>query len=80
MSDGDDKPEIRSELIRVDSSGAETVVGRGGAGISLIDPPAGHYRVQVWIRPKHLKELLFDEQRGNEEFLWIISNPIRVVR
>ncbi len=80
MGDGDEKPEIRSELIRVDSSGAETVVGRGGAGISFTDPPAGHYRVQVWIRPKHLKEFLFDEDRGDAEFLWIISNPIRVVR
>lgn len=80
MSDGDEKPAIRSELIRVDASGVESVVGRGGGSLSFTDPPAGHYRIQVWIRPRHLKEYLFDEDRGDEEFLWIISNPIRVVR
>jgi hypothetical protein len=76
----EEKPEIRAELIRVDPSARETVVARGSAAISYLDPPAGHYRVQVWIRPKHLKEFLFDEDRGNEEFLWIIGNPIRVLR
>jgi hypothetical protein len=76
----EEKPQIRAELIRVDSNARETVVARGSSAISYLDPPAGHYRVQVWIRPKHLKDFLFDEDRGNEEFLWIIGNPIRVVR
>lgn len=80
MSDGDEDPEIRAEMIRVDGNGQESVVAAGRSTLVLPDPPAGHYRVQVWMRPRHLREFLFDEDRSNEEFLWIISNHIRVVR
>ncbi len=77
--DSDDRPEIRAELIRVSSIGTETVVA-GSAAAQLIysNPTPGDYRIHVYQKPKHLRELLFNEDLADQEFLWIVSNHIKV--
>jgi hypothetical protein len=77
--DSGERPEVRSELVRVDASGAESVVASSGTSTLVYsNPPAGHYRVHVYMRPKHLEEFFFDGDRVRQSFNWIISNHIKV--
>jgi hypothetical protein len=77
--DSDERPEIRAELIQVSSSGAETVVaGTSSSRLVYSNPGPGDYRVHVYQKPRHLRELLFNEDLADQEFLWIVSNHIKV--
>ncbi|MBC7396778.1 MAG: hypothetical protein H7333_04975 [Bdellovibrionales bacterium] len=81
--DSKNRPEIWAELHYIDSSAKETVVARvvgAGTDLTYLEPPAGHYRIHVWMKPHHLKDFLFEEKHGDEAFQWMISNVIRVVR
>jgi hypothetical protein len=77
--DSGESPELRTELVRVDSSGAESVVASSGTRTLFYpNPAAGHYRVHVYMRPRHLEEFLFDPDRAKQSYHWIISNHIKV--
>lgn len=77
--DSENHPEIRSELVRVDASGAESVVATSGSStLVYANPSPGHYRVHVYMRPRHLKEFLFDQDRAKQSYNWVISNHIKV--
>jgi hypothetical protein len=66
-------------MVQVSSSGTETVVaGTGDAQLIYSNPTPGDYRIHVYQRPKHLRELLFNEDLADQEFLWIVSNHIKV--
>jgi hypothetical protein len=78
--DSEESPAITAELIYVNGAGIETVVARTSSGqLNYADPPAGHYRVQVRMKPRHLRDFLFNTDHADEEYLWIISNHIKVV-
>lgn len=75
------RTEIRGELVRVTTTGAEVTASVSGAGASLdytvLNP--GAYRVRVYIKPQHLtRELGTQSQYARDEYLWIWSNPIYV--
>lgn len=76
----DPKPEIWAEIILVDEAGKETSVQKSteGQNIILKDPRSGHYRVHVWIKPHHLKSHLYTKRLSDQNFLWVISNPIHI--
>jgi hypothetical protein len=77
--DSDERPEIRAELIQVSNSGTETVVARTSSSqLVYSNPGLGDYRVHVYQKPRHLRELLFNEDLADQEFLWIVSNHIKV--
>ena len=74
-------PDISSELHYIDANGTETVVLSSQASSwSYPEPPAGNYRVHVFMRPHHLQQFIFDKSLENKRYQWIISNPIKVVR
>jgi hypothetical protein len=77
--DSGERPEVRADLIQVNSSGGETVVASSSAAQLIFpDPPVGDYRVQVTLKPRHLREFLFNEDLADQEFIWVISNHIKV--
>ena len=79
--DSDEKPEIWAELIYVNGAGVESVVATSsGSSLSYSEPPVGNYRVQVKMKPHHLRGFLFNEDRADEIYIWIISNHIKVTR
>ncbi len=73
-------PEIWAELIRVDDQAKETVVmqSQGAAEFIYPNPSPGHYRVQVWMKPRHLKNHLSSSDLAEKPFIWVISNPIHI--
>jgi len=77
--DSGERPEVRADLIQVNSSGSETVVASSSAAQLIFpDPPVGDYRVQVTLKPRHLRDFLFNEDLADQEFIWVISNHIKV--
>lgn len=75
------KPEIWAELIRVDETGKESSVKTTSPGELMVynDPTPGHYRVQVWIKPRHLIHHLYSPELAEKVFIWVISNHIHVL-
>jgi hypothetical protein len=77
--DSDESPAIYSELHFIDATGAESVVAsQAGGTLTYSNPPAGHYRVHVYMKPLHLEDLVFKSNYVEKYYPWIISNPIRV--
>ena len=77
-----DKAEIRSELWRTDAEGSVKVDEAAGLGAKLerVAAEPGAYHVEVYIRPQHLRAALGTEQAlADGEYLWLITNPIRVL-
>lgn len=76
-----DKAELRSELWRSDANGTmkvDEVVGLGGKLEHVASEP-GAYHVEVHVRPQHLRAALGTEEAlADGEYLWLITNPIRV--
>jgi hypothetical protein len=72
---------VRVVLKRVDAVGTSTVVELDDLGGSYEGTvgAAGAYYVEVWIRPFHLATALADHyDLAAREYLWLITNPIRV--
>ncbi len=79
--DSDESPEIVSELHFIDSTGVESVVAsQAGGTLVYSDPPAGHYRVHVLMKPLHLEDYVIKDDYVERTYPWIITNPIKVVR
>jgi hypothetical protein len=79
--DSGDAPEFRTELVRVDASGGESVVASSGTRTMVYSNPlAGHYRVHVYMRPRHLEEFFYDQDHARQSYTWVISNHIKVQR
>jgi hypothetical protein len=80
----DNPPDITAELHFIDAvTGAEKVVGANfGANseINYPDPPTGYYRAHIFMKPHHLKDYLFNQDHADENYTWIISNPILVTK
>jgi hypothetical protein len=78
--DSDESPEIISELHFIDSTGAESVVARSTERtLVYANPPAGHYRVHVMMKPLHLEDFVIKDDYVERYYPWIITNPIKVV-
>lgn len=77
------KAEVRATLFRTDANGTVEVAKASGLG-QLLTPTVtepGSYHVEVWIRPKHFAGMLGDQAAlSNTEYMWLITNPIRVVK
>ena len=76
-----DTAELRSELWRTDAGGSVKVdeVAGLGATLDVTASEPGAYHVEVYIRPLHLRAALGSEDALAEaEYMWLISNPIRV--
>lgn len=77
-----DKAQIRSELWRTDAGGSVKVDEAAGLGarLEVVAAEAGAYHVEVYIVPQHLRAALGTEEAlADGEFLWLITNPIRVL-
>lgn len=77
-----DKAEIRSELWRTDANGSVKVDEAAGLGaqIDVVADEPGAYHVEVYVRPQHLRAALGTEEAlADGEYLWLITNPIRVL-
>jgi hypothetical protein len=77
-----DTAEIRAQLFRTDGAGTTAVAETTALGdlleLDAVEP--GAYHVEVRITPLHLEEALGSESAlANDEYLWIITNPIRVI-
>ncbi len=72
------QPQMRIELKRVGTGGADEVVARSdGGSLSFQTTQAGAYRAEIYIRPRHLNELLRPfEDLSENEYHWIITNHI----
>lgn len=75
---GSVSPSIRMILLRINSDGSETQVAEAtDAPIELEVSRLGNYRLDVYIRPRHLSEFLAQFVKlADEEFRWIVTNPI----
>jgi hypothetical protein len=74
--------ELRVKLVRLDAAGATTVREEAASGVTMTEVVSqpGAYYVEVWIRPLHLTGVLGSESSlAQNEYLWIISNPIRLL-
>ena len=78
----DPKPEITADLVRVNENGKESVVktSDGTPELRYANPAPGHYRIHVWIKPHHLKNHLYTKKLSDKAFLWVISNPIHIIK
>jgi hypothetical protein len=73
-----DLAEIRAALIRTDAGGS-TVVHQSTASFDFEAVEPGAYHVEIFLRPLHLAPHLGTESAlAQPEFLWLITNPIRV--
>jgi hypothetical protein len=75
------KAEIRAVLHRTDASGTVEVAQASGLGQvitkSVTEP--GSYHVEIWIKPKHFANVLGGQASiADTEYMWLITNPIRV--
>lgn len=72
---------VRAVLFRTDASGTTEVATATTLGASLtknVSEP-GSYHVEIWIKPKHLQVALGPQAAlANAEYLWLITNPIRI--
>lgn len=76
-----DQAEVRLELWRTDAQGSALVHELSGLGaadeLPVTEP--GAYHVEVKLRPRHLTEALGDQvDLADVEYLWLITNPIRL--
>ena len=75
------KAEVRTVLYRTDGNGTVEVAQVAGLGQSItktVTEP-GQYHVEVWIKPKHLASQLGSQaSSADTEYLWLITNPIRL--
>jgi hypothetical protein len=71
-------PSVRMTLQRVNSDGSETQVAETtNAPMEAEVTTLGNYRLNVYIRPRHLGEFLAQFAKlADEEFRWIVTNPI----
>lgn len=72
---------VTTRLLRLESSGPVLVAESTDPGETWTQPitEAGIYYVEVWIQPKHLLGALGSEtDLADPEYLWVITNPIRV--
>lgn len=71
-------PAITVKLLKI-ANGSTTTVGEGG-DITLDKAEAGIYRVEVHIKPNHLKPYVGENPDTYiREFPWVFSNAIRVL-
>ena len=78
---GPEKPEIEVEVHYIDEKGHESVVLTGaGPELTVENPLPGNYRLQISIIPRHLRLFVAHSGLADEKYLWVISNPIRVVQ
>ncbi|HEY0135467.1 MAG TPA: hypothetical protein VGB85_15390 [Nannocystis sp.] len=78
-----DTAELRTELWRTDAGGSVKVADATGLGatIDYMASDPGAYHVEVYVRPQHLREALGSEDElADIEYMWVITNPIRVLR
>lgn len=72
---------VRAVLFRTDGSGTVEVASATALGATLnktVTEP-GSYHVEIWLKPKHLTAALGPQTAlADREFLWLISNPIRL--
>ncbi len=75
------KAEVRAVLYRTDGNGTVEVAQVAGLGQSItktVTEP-GQYHVEIWIRPKHLASQMGSQaSSADTEYMWLITNPIRV--
>jgi len=76
------KIEVRASLYR--TSGTETTLVKEskvlGDTMTFTATDPGAYHVEIWNKPKHLTTALGNQAAlADIEYLWIISNPIRVL-
>lgn len=71
---------IRTRIFHSTAAGTSLVhEATGTEGITFPVSEAGAYHVEVWITPNHLTAALGTEAAlANHEYMWIISNPIRL--
>lgn len=73
--------EVRASVFHTSTNGTVEIAKVSGLGALLeatVTEP-GSYHVEVWIRPKHLASRLGDQAAlADGEYMWIITNPIRV--
>ena len=51
-----------------------------GAQLDVVADEPGAYHVEVYVRPQHLRAALGTEEAlADGEYLWLITNPIRVL-
>lgn len=77
-----DKAIVRAELWRTDAEGSTKVHESTGLGavVPFTAEAPGAYHVELWIRPQHLVGALGSEKDlADAWYLWVITNPIRVV-
>lgn len=74
---------VRAMLFRTDATGTSEIARSTSLG-ALIEKTVsepGSYHVEVWIKPKHLNGLLGPQTSlSDAEYLWFITNPIRVAK
>lgn len=74
--------QVRAELWRTDVNGSTLVQEAAGLGeeLAFVADEPGAYHVELWIRPHHLRAALGSEDELAEaEYMWLITNPIRVL-
>ena len=78
---GETAAEVRASLFRTDANGTVEVAKASALG-QLLTPTVkepGSYHVEIWITPKHFANVLGDQAAlANTEYMWLITNPIRV--
>jgi hypothetical protein len=74
---------VRAVLFHTDANGTTEVASAntlGGLIQKTVTAP-GSYHVEVWIKPKHLLAPLGPQSALSDfEYLWFITNPIRVTK
>lgn len=73
---------VRAELWRTDADGSAKVHESTGLGavVPFVAEAPGAYHVELWVRPQHLVGALGSEKDlADAWYLWVITNPIRVV-
>lgn len=74
-------PEIRTRILRVDSGGSVEVAA-GTAEVAFDATAPGAYRVEVLMRPRHLRPYLgtlaAEHDYSAAEYVWIYASPIYV--
>ena len=77
------KAEVRAVLYRTDANGTAPVANVAGLGQLLSRPVTepGQYHVEMWLKPKHFAGLLGSQSASADtEYMWAITNPIRIAK
>jgi len=80
-TDQSEKPDVSAILYFINSSGQRTVVARSsGQGSEIVypNPPAGHYRAEVWMVPHQMRSFLFNKKYADQPYRWVTTNAIWV--